>query len=65
VMVKRGQEAGEIISRMAAGDITWFILSLIQGAHSRAWMTGSIGDIDRTIDTMIDFVKQGIGTSHG
>jgi AcrR family transcriptional regulator len=59
-VAKRAREKGEISDFQDASDLSWFILSLIQGVHMRSWMTRKPFDIDTSVKQVIHFIKNGI-----
>jgi len=41
-LIRRSQKAGEISSNQEPAELSWYIVSLIQGVHMRSWMSGAI-----------------------
>jgi TetR/AcrR family transcriptional regulator, fatty acid metabolism regulator protein len=58
-LIERSQASGELRSALPAAALTTFIASLMQGIHMDWKVKGQIGDIDKTVEQVMDFIKQG------
>ena len=59
-LIKRSTKTGEVSSHQNPAELSWFIISLIQGMQMRSWMTGKTGDIDASVKQVIDFIMHGL-----
>lgn len=59
-LIHRSQKAGEISSNQEPAELSWYIVSLIQGVHMRSWMSGKACDIDTCVRQVTDFIMNGI-----
>ena len=60
VLIQRSRKTGEVSSNLDPAELSWFIISLIQGVHMRSWMTRKACDVDVSVKQMIDFILHGI-----
>jgi AcrR family transcriptional regulator len=61
-LIRRSRKTGEISSNQDAAELSWYIISLIQGVHMRSWMTRKACDIDVSVKQVIDFIMNGISS---
>jgi Transcriptional regulator len=60
VLIQRSRKTGEVSSNLDPAELSWFIISLIQGVHMRSWMTRKACDVDASVKQMVDFIIHGI-----
>lgn len=60
MLIQRSRRAGEVSSNQDPAELSWYIISLLQGVHMRSWMTGKARDVDASVKQVIDFILFGI-----
>jgi hypothetical protein len=59
-LLRRSRKAGEIVSDQEPAELSWYIVSLIQGVQMRAWMSNKECDIDASVRQVADFIMNGV-----
>jgi AcrR family transcriptional regulator len=63
-VLNRAREKGEITDIHDSKDLSWVILSLVQGVHMSAWMNRKKFDVDSSVKQIIDFIMNGISAKN-
>ncbi len=59
-LIRRSRKTGEVVSTQEPAELSWYIVSLIQGVQMRSWMSSKECDIDANVRQVTDFIMNGV-----